>query len=61
MSLGPTVDVFTVSGRGGLHLGILIETMRREGYEFAVGPMTVELLLPYPLPMCATEGDQERD
>ncbi len=30
-------DVFKVSGRGTLHLGILIETMRREGFEFAVG------------------------
>jgi GTP-binding protein len=29
-------DAFKVSGRGELHLGILIETMRREGYEFAV-------------------------
>jgi GTP-binding protein len=29
-------DTFTVSGRGELHLGILMETMRREGYEFAV-------------------------
>jgi GTP-binding protein len=29
-------DRFTVSGRGELHLGILIETMRREGYEFQV-------------------------
>ena len=29
-------DSFKVSGRGELHLGILIETMRREGYEFAV-------------------------
>lgn len=29
-------DVFLVSGRGELHLGILIETMRREGYEFQV-------------------------
>ena len=28
---------FLVSGRGELHLAILIETMRREGYEFAVG------------------------
>jgi GTP-binding protein len=28
---------FTVSGRGELHLGVLIETMRREGYEFEVG------------------------
>ncbi|AFY99553.1 translational GTPase TypA [Calothrix sp. PCC 6303] len=29
-------DKFKVSGRGELHLGILIETMRREGYEFQV-------------------------
>ncbi|MEM7536429.1 MAG: translational GTPase TypA [Chloroflexota bacterium] len=29
-------NVFIVSGRGELHLAILIETMRREGYEFAV-------------------------
>ncbi|NJL46839.1 MAG: translational GTPase TypA [Leptolyngbyaceae cyanobacterium SM2_5_2] len=29
-------DRFAVSGRGELHLGILIETMRREGYEFQV-------------------------
>ncbi len=30
-------DKFSVSGRGELHLSILIETMRREGYELAVG------------------------
>ena len=30
-------DTFVVSGRGELHLAILIETMRREGYEFQVG------------------------
>ena len=29
-------DTFEVSGRGELHLSILIETMRRENYEFAV-------------------------
>lgn len=28
---------FLVKGRGALHIGIMIETMRREGYEFAVG------------------------
>lgn len=28
---------FTVAGRGELHLGVLIESMRREGYEFEVG------------------------
>lgn len=31
-----TPDKLLVSGRGELHLGILIETMRREGYEFQV-------------------------
>jgi GTP-binding protein len=31
-----TSDTFLVSGRGELHLSILIETMRREGYEFEV-------------------------
>ncbi|MBE3143720.1 MAG: translational GTPase TypA, partial [Planctomycetes bacterium] len=31
-----TSDTFLVSGRGELHLAILIETMRREGYEFQV-------------------------
>ncbi|MBE6377990.1 MAG: translational GTPase TypA [Lentisphaerae bacterium] len=30
-------DSFNVSGRGVLHLAILVETMRREGYEFSVG------------------------
>ena len=33
---GETADAFIVSGRGELHLAILVETMRREGYEFAV-------------------------
>jgi GTP-binding protein len=33
---------FKVAGKGELHLGVLIETMRREGYEFEVGqPMVV--------------------
>ncbi len=31
-----STDVFKVSGRGELHLAVLIETMRREGYEFQV-------------------------
>ena len=30
-------DAFAVSGRGVLHLSVLIETMRREGYELSVG------------------------
>jgi GTP-binding protein len=33
---GDDVDKFKVSGRGELHLGILIENMRREGFEVAV-------------------------
>ena len=33
---GPDTDKFMVSGRGELHLSILIETMRREGYELSV-------------------------
>lgn len=49
-------DQFTVSGRGELHLGILIETMRREGYEFQVSkpeviyhrdPETDDMLEPF--------------
>lgn len=50
-----TPDTFLVSGRGELHLAILIETMRREGYEFQVSrPEAIlrqgedgELLEPY--------------
>lgn len=34
-------DCFEVCGRGALHLTILIETMRREGYELMIGPPTV--------------------
>ncbi|MGV8841818.1 MAG: translational GTPase TypA [Pseudomonas sp.] len=33
---GDTVDKFKVSGRGELHLSVLIETMRREGFELGV-------------------------
>ena len=36
-----TPDCFEVSGRGELHLSILIETMRREGYEFQVSKPNV--------------------
>lgn len=37
VSDGETKDIFRVSGRGLLHLSILIETMRREGFELSVG------------------------
>lgn len=33
---GDTTDSFKVSGRGEMHLSILVENMRREGYEFSV-------------------------
>ena len=36
VSAGDTPDKFIVSGRGELHLSVLIETMRREGFEMAV-------------------------
>jgi len=34
---GDTPEKFKVSGRGELHLSVLIETMRREGFEMAIG------------------------
>jgi GTP-binding protein len=55
MEKGPEPDAFLVLGRGELSLAILAETMRREGYEFALGrPQVIfhraesgELLEPY--------------
>lgn len=41
MEQGDGAESFRVSGRGTLHLGILIENMRREGYEFEIGPPKV--------------------
>ena len=46
---GETTDSFNVSGRGEMHLSILIETMRREGYEFSVSTPKV---------LMKQEGDQ---
>ncbi|MFM9419595.1 translational GTPase TypA [Thermus scotoductus] len=48
--VGP--EVFELRGRGELHLAILLETMRREGYEFSVGQprvLTKDGLEPYEL------------
>lgn len=45
-----SADAFSVSGRGELHLTILIETMRREGYEFQVSRPEV---------IFRTEGEQK--
>ncbi|MGD9691559.1 MAG: translational GTPase TypA [Phycisphaerales bacterium] len=43
---GRTSDEFHVSGRGLLHLGILLETMRREGYELSVGkPVVIQKVI----------------
>jgi len=58
-------DSFVVSGRGELHLAILIETMRREGYEFQVSRPEVifhqgedgELLEPYEDVFIETSAD----
>ena len=40
---GPTAESFRVSGRGLLHLGVLLEQMRREGFEVVVGRPEVVL------------------
>jgi len=40
---GQTPEEFNVSGRGLMHLGILLETMRREGYEICAGKPNVIL------------------
>ncbi|MCC6673151.1 MAG: translational GTPase TypA [Planctomycetes bacterium] len=40
---GASPDQFKLSGRGIMHLGFLLETMRREGYEFAAGKPEVIL------------------
>ncbi|MHB0965226.1 MAG: translational GTPase TypA [Bellilinea sp.] len=58
-------DTFLVSGRGELHLAILVETMRREGYEFQVSrPEAImregedgELLEPFEEVHIETSGD----
>jgi GTP-binding protein len=54
-------EVFELRGRGELHLAILLETMRREGYEFSVGQPRVlfkEGLEPYEL--LVVEAPQDR-
>ena len=60
-----SADTFLVSGRGELHLAILIETMRREGYEFMVSRPEVifrrgegdEVLEPYEEVYIETSAD----
>ncbi len=57
-------DRFAVCGRGELHLGILIETMRREGYEFQVSQpqvifRTIEDILCEPLETLVLDVPEE--
>jgi GTP-binding protein len=57
---GPTPEEFHVSGRGLLHLSVLVENMRREGYELAVGKPKViyrelEGRKTEPIELCAVE------
>ena len=49
---GETADAFVVSGRGALHISILIENMRREGFEFGVGPPRVSSRADFQEPFC---------
>jgi GTP-binding protein len=56
-------DVFLVSGRGELHLTVLVENMRREGYEVAVGrprviTRTVDGVLEEPYEMLTADIDE---
>jgi predicted membrane GTPase involved in stress response len=43
---GESADQFIVCGRGALHISILMENMRREGFEFQVGPPKVRARAP---------------
>lgn len=63
---GGDADRFKVSGRGLLHLSVLLETMRREGYELSVSRPEVvtrqidgEIQEPYELLMCDIEDDHQ--
>ncbi|WP_423823980.1 translational GTPase TypA [Salinisphaera sp. SPP-AMP-43] len=63
---GGDADRFKVSGRGLLHLSVLLETMRREGYELSVSRPEVvtrevdgEIQEPYELLMCDVEDDHQ--
>ncbi len=61
---GSTSEEFRVSGRGLLHLGILLENMRREGYELSVGrPEVIEKVIDglrcEPIELLTVDVDQE--
>ncbi len=60
---GDTADEFRVSGRGLLHLGVLLENMRREGYELSVGrpqviEKTIDGMLCEPIELLTVDVDQ---
>ena len=62
---GDSPDKYTVSGRGELHLSVLIETMRREGYELAVSRPEVILheedgVIQEPYEMLVVDCDEQR-
>ena len=59
-----TTDKFSVCGRGEMHLSILIETMRREGYEFAVSTpkvlyKTIDGVLHEPIELLSIDVPEE--
>ncbi len=63
---GGDADRFTVSGRGLLHLSVLLETMRREGYELAVARPEVvtreidgKLCEPFERVICDIDADHQ--
>ena len=64
LAAGETTDTFEVAGRGELQIAVLIETMRREGYEFAVSqPQIIERTIDHqrcePVEDVAAEVPQE--
>ena len=54
-----TTESFKVSGRGELHLSVLIETMRREGYEFSVSKAEVNGKRLEPIEECIIDVPEE--
>ncbi len=61
---GDSAEEFRVSGRGLLHLGILIENMRREGYELTVGrpqviEKTIDNVVCEPIELLTIDVDQD--
>ncbi|KAF5313861.1 hypothetical protein D9619_013094 [Psilocybe cf. subviscida] len=53
---GPTSESLELRGRGVLHLGVLLETLRREGFELSVGPPKAVMI---PCPETNAEGKKQ--